>query len=163
MIFDLLTIKDLYKRWSFYPNSSGVQPFWQGSYDYGEAKRYEIEEGCYFEFRNSGYSSRLFTSFKFDHLTTTEMYTRIHAMKITYRSNRGIYIAGRGSNSFKRVYTKASDNFTTVTVALNNTLNALGYIDILDEGYVLNPEETAEGFAKAGDYLIIKKIEFLTI
>lgn len=163
MIFDLLTIKDLYTRWSFYPNSRGIQPFWQGAYDSGEAKRYEIEEGCYFEFKNSGYGSRIFTNLNYEHLTTSEMYTRIHSMKITYRSNRGIHIVGGSFPDKVEGDSKASDTFKTVTVILDTTLNKLGRISIMDESWNLNPEKVSEGFPKAGDYLIIKKIEFLTI
>lgn len=162
MIFDLLTIKDLYNKTPFYPNKDGVLPFNQNVNGYEQAKKYEIEEGCYFEFRNSGYTSRVFTNLSFDHLTISEKYKIIHAMKITYRSNRGIHISGSGG-TFKAVDAKASDTFRTVTVILDDSLNDIGKISILDEAWNLNPENVSEGFPNAGDYLIIKKIEFLTV
>lgn len=162
MIFDLLTIKDLYNRISFYPNKDGVLPFDQNVNGYEQAKKYEIEEGCYFEFRNSGYTSRIFTTLSFEHLTISEKYKIIHAMKITYRSNRGIHISG-SNDTFKEVDAKASDTFRTVTVILDSNLNNAGKIRIFDEAWNLNPETVSEGFPNAGDYLIIKKIEFLTV
>lgn len=160
MIFDLLTLKDLYNRISFYPNSNGIMPFNQNQNGWEYVKRYEIAEGCYFEFKNDIIGeNRFFTTLNWYDFPTSVTYARIHSMKITYRSNRDICIDGRGyPDKFNKVSAKASDTFKTVTVILNNTLNYIGYIDIWDGSYL----DSSVGYPKAGDYLIIKKIELLT-
>lgn len=160
MIFDLLTIKDLYKRESFYPHVSGMLPFNQNQNGWEYVKKYEIAEGCYFELKSDTSEQRYFTSLDWWNLEPSVTYTPIHSMKITYRSNRGIYIEGRGYPAeFSPVYAKASDTFKTISIILNNTLANIGYIDIWDASRF----DSSIGYQKAGDYLIIKKIELLLI
>ena len=160
MIFDLLTIKDLYKRISFYPHESGILPFNQSQNGWEYVKKYEIAEGCYFEFKSDVLGeNRFFTSLNWWDFPTSVTYALVHSMKITYRSNRDIYIEGRGyPDKYNAVYAKASDTFRTVTVMLNRTLNSAEYMDIWDGSRY----DSSIGYPKAGDYLIIKKIELLT-
>lgn len=165
MIFDLLTIKDLYNRIQVYPHSSGNLPFNTSSSNV-DTIGYQIEEGYYFEFAWGGYEARVFTTIALANvLSTAEIYSVAHAIKITYRSNRGIVISDRGYPvHFKTVKSPASETFTTATILLNCSLYDVQFaIDIMDESYQLNPEEVSEGFPEKGDYLIIKNIEILQL
>lgn len=161
MIFDLLTIKDIYNRIQVYPHSSGNLPFYFSSYD--DTTGYQIEEGYYFEFKWDGYSNRTFATLELANvLSNSEIYSVAHAIKFKYRSNRGIAIDWGVMG--KNAKFPASETFTTATVLLNCSINDIvNSVYIADETYKESAEDATVDFPKKGDYLIIKNIEILQI
>lgn len=156
MIFDLLTVRDIYDRVKLYPNSNGTIPFqqtWSGIS--GNADFYEIEEGCYFELPTGGYNNRHYAELPLSKILPEHKYYSALALKIRYRSSKGIRLY------FMDTYFEMpkSDTLTTVSFVINNTVDWLDRIDIWDETF----NTTNENFPAKGEYLIINNLEIVCI
>lgn len=162
MIFDLLTIKDLYDRISAYPvPAGGSTPFiTSGSITGHNVKMYRITEGWYFELINGGWEYVL-CALRFKNVIPEGK--QIHAIKLTYRSNRNLRF---NNNVHLRVVLPKSDVLTTATILVNNFVSADKIFTIDCEGYPPDGQDALPSYeqqAKPGDYLIISKVELLSI
>lgn len=156
MIFDLLTIRDLYNRIPLYPLSNGLIPF-PKNINITDI-RYEIDEGYYFELKYN-YTSQNATQFCDMNITNilpnqdANRSIFVHAIKIEYRCKKDVLIIGSflfGSNASIKL--QASEQLTSAVFVINRNV----YGSDTFRFYSNDPLQQ-----EPGDYLIIKKVEIL--
>lgn len=156
MIFDLLTIRDLYNRISLYPLPNGLIPFPKNNNITNI--RYEIDEGYYFELKYN-YTSQESTQFCDMNITNilpnqnADNNIFVHAIKIEYRCKKDVLLIGDfflGSSGSIKL--QASEQLTSSVFVINR--NVYGY-----DTFRFYSNEPLE--QEPGDYLIIKKVEIL--
>lgn len=156
MIFDLLTIRDLYNRIQLYPLSNGLIPFPENNNI--TDIRYEIDEGYYFELKYN-YTSQNATQFcemNIKNILPNQNADKsifVHAIKIEYRCKKDVILIGTfllGSNA--NIKLQASEQLTSAVFVINRQV----YGHDTFRFYSNYP-----GLQEPGDYLIIKKVEIL--
>ena len=157
MIFDLLTLKDPYKRMKIYPSPSGVVPFGEGGLG---TVQYAIDEGWYMGCNEDWYGERRMCTVDFSKIfEKNDPPVFVNVVKFAYRSNNSFHVRftwDRPDAEYLHEFV-ATDTFKTVSFVFDN------YVEYSTErkwSFVMDWHE--DSWTRKGDFIIIKNLEFLT-
>ena len=157
MIFDLLTLKDPFNRWRIYPNSEYTDIF---NYNDFHVSSYDIAEGRYFGRNKTWRGEADWFRLKYENLLAYGSTKDVNCIVFEYRANHPFYVTTVTETEEVVEEFPATDVFKRGAVKFVDTVEHYSHADSIVFTSHVHEEDTS---VHEGDYVIIKKFEFLTV
>lgn len=160
MIFDLLTLKDPFNRWRIFPNSeydeSELSKIFTPN---GHVSSYNIEEGRYFQWNDTWYGEGNYFKVNFENIIEYGQKRDVNTIVFEYRANHPFYVTTLTAEEEVVEEFEATDVFKKGSIRFIETIEHYG----IEDAIVFTLHTHEDNRVHEGDYLIIRKFEFLTV